>query len=307
MAFGVPGQQGQDLQEVQPPDGRRRRTSWRRRVALGLAGLVVAAGFQITAASPSSAAVTGYEMVHRAVVVPAGYNRVTVTCPAGKVVTGGGAHILDAVFRDQVTIQESGPAGSTGWTVALLLKRPDARNIAFYAACITPPFGYQVVRQDVAISGGGSWLSSKACPAGTTVLGGGALVADSGGGDAHTVIQGTFGLGPAWSSDVRNNDSRAHIISLYAVCGAIGNVSYVRHTAELAGWSIIGPGKTATVTRCPSAQLPLAGGALVDGGPGHHVDLQLNGPLDLPDRWGTLFAHWDAFITRTITVVVVCA
>lgn len=102
-----------------------------------LAALAAAAGVQVVTAPPSSAIALGYQVVSQDIVMHAGYNRVTMTCPAGKVATGGGANRRDSNVGDNSAIEESGPAGTTGWTTVFLLKTPDYRNITFWAVCST--------------------------------------------------------------------------------------------------------------------------------------------------------------------------
>ncbi|MBT8225667.1 MAG: hypothetical protein HKP61_08115, partial [Dactylosporangium sp.] len=110
------------------------------------------------------------------------------------------------------------------WLTALRNNDTVAHTIGLYAVCANSPTGYQVVRNDVTVAAGGFLRDTAMCPAGKVVLGGGSQVIGSGSADFKTSIQetapGTIGGGARslWLTALRNNDTVAHTIGLYAAC-----------------------------------------------------------------------------------------
>ena len=74
---------------------------------------------------------------------------------------------------------------------------------------------------------GGFLRNTVSCPAGKKVLGGGAAVVGEGTGNFHTVIQeatvGTTGGGVTFVflAAVRNDDTVAHTIGIFATCAVV--------------------------------------------------------------------------------------
>jgi len=73
------------------------------------------------------------------------------------------------------------------------------------------------------VAAGGFLRDTANCPAGKVVLGGGAQVVGEGTANFHTVLQestgGTVGLTTfVWLVAIRNDDSVAHTIGIFAIC-----------------------------------------------------------------------------------------
>ena len=101
---------------------------------------------------------TGYEVVRKDTLVPAGgFLRSTANCPSGKVVMGGGPSVVGEGTADFRTRMQENAPGTTGWpSVSVHLssvRNYDSRShtVALHAVCAPAPYGYQVVRKDVAI------------------------------------------------------------------------------------------------------------------------------------------------------------
>jgi len=100
----------------------------------------------------------GYEVVRKDTLVPAGgFLRSTANCPSGKVVLGGGASVVGEGTADFRTRMQENAPGTTGWpsvSVHLSAVRNHdykAHTVALHAVCTPAPYGYGVVRKDVAI------------------------------------------------------------------------------------------------------------------------------------------------------------
>jgi len=87
--------------------------------------------------------------------------------------------------------------------------------------------GYEVVRIDVVVPAGGFVRDTANCPLGKVVLGGGTQVVGEGTADFHTVVQesapGTVNIPTehVWLVALRNDDSVAHTIGIFAVCADV--------------------------------------------------------------------------------------
>lgn len=176
--------------------------------------------------------VAGYQVASTDLTVGAGgFLRSVATCPAGTVVLGGGAadssySVTQLSTVDRI-VQESSPGASGSqsvWLTALRNNDSVAHVIKLFAVCATSPAGYQVVHTEVTLAAGGFVRDTARCPAGAVALNGGAAVTGSGSGDFKIRIQetapATVGGQSSWLTAVRNNDSVAHTISLYAVCAS---------------------------------------------------------------------------------------
>lgn len=100
----------------------------------------------------------GHQVVRKDTVVPAGgFLRSTANCPSGKVVLGGGASVVGEGTADFRTRMQENAPGTTGWpsvSVHLSAVRNHdykAHTVALHAVCTPAPYGYGVVRKDVAI------------------------------------------------------------------------------------------------------------------------------------------------------------
>jgi hypothetical protein len=168
----------------------------------------------------------GYQVASKNVTAPAGgYARDIATCPAGTVALGGGFRDLTAFGTNGSVLEESAPSTSGGlsvWLIAAHNYDTSAHTLMLFTVCANAPAGYQVIHKDLTVAAGGFVRDTALCPVGTVVYGGGVAVVHSGTADFKTQMRetapGTAGGQPLWLTALRNTDSAAHTISLYAVC-----------------------------------------------------------------------------------------
>ncbi len=110
------------------------------------------------------------EVVETSETHPSGTSTIEVSCPPGKVVTGGGA-IWDGT---QVVLSESRAANPTTWRVSGVALFSSQWSI--HAVCVdeASAAGYQIVEASGVHPNGGQW-QEVACPGGTRVVGGGGV------------------------------------------------------------------------------------------------------------------------------------
>jgi len=230
---------------------------------------------EITATGTPSA-LGAYEVAtSNAITLPAltGFARDVATCPAGKVVLGGGTQVIGEGTADFNTrLQESAPgivdAATNVWLVSIDNEATAAHDVQLFAACATAPYRYGVVTTDAVIAAGSFARETANCPAGTVVLGGGAQVAGEGVGDFNTRLQesgpGTIGgTTNAWLASVRNEDGVSHTVRIFAVCASppLGYEVVTGAVTPLAA----GGGFNRNGVDCPAGKVVLGGGALVVG------------------------------------------
>jgi len=97
---------------------------------------------------------SGYEVVRRDLTIAAGgFLRATAVCPAGKLVFGGGAQVLDPNGSDYRTITQERAPGSAGQSAVFLTAMrnngPVSRTVAFNAICAATMNGYQIVQRTI--------------------------------------------------------------------------------------------------------------------------------------------------------------
>jgi hypothetical protein len=87
------------------------------------------------------AGLSGYQVVHVDYLLPAGgLLRNSTPCPAGKVVLGGGASVVDASPNAHTILQESAPetfgsSAQSAWLVAIQNNDPVQHTIGIFAVC----------------------------------------------------------------------------------------------------------------------------------------------------------------------------
>jgi hypothetical protein len=96
----------------------------------------------------------GYEVVRRDLsLATGGFLRSTATCPAGKLVLGGGAQVIDSSGANYQTVtQESAPGNSGGVGAFLTAMRNNGsatRTIGLTAVCATSLAGYQIAQRNL--------------------------------------------------------------------------------------------------------------------------------------------------------------
>lgn len=206
-----------------------------------------------------------------------GFARDVATCPAGKVVLGGGTQVITEGTQDFNTrLQESAP-GTVGlnnetsvWLVSIDNEDATPHQVDFFAVCASAPPGYEVVTTDVVIPAGSFARQTANCPAGKVVLSGGEQVAGGGTGDFNTRLQesapGTVGLNnetSVWLASVRNQDEVPHTVRIFAVCASPPQ-GYEVATGAITSLTA-GGGFNRDAVPCPAGKVILGGGAQVVG------------------------------------------
>lgn len=199
--------------------------------------------------------------------------RDTALCPTGKVTVGGGTQVVGAGTADfRTNMLESAPGTIGGgaqslWLTAMRNDSGVTRTIGLFTVCAGTPSGYEVVRKDTVVPAGGFLRSTAICPTGKVALAGGMQVVGAGTADFRTRMQesapGTIngGAQSLWLVAMRNYDSVAHTVGIFAVCG------YRPYGYEVVRKDTLVPagGFLRSTANCPSGKVVMGGGTSVVG------------------------------------------
>jgi len=279
---------------------------------------------QIITATGTPSALGAYEVAtSNAITLPAvtGFARDVATCPAGKVVLGGGTQVIgEGTANFNTRLQESAPgivdAATNVWLVSINNEDAAAHNVRLFATCATTPYRYQVVETDALIPAGSFARETANCPAGTVVLGGGAQVAGEGTADFHTRLQESApGIADVatnvWLASVRNEDDVPHTARIFAVCASppLGYEVVTGAVTPLAA----GVGFSRDGIDCPAGKVVLGGGAqVVNEGTGNfNTRLQestpgLTGANNATNVWLVSMRNLDG-VAHNVRFFAVCA
>jgi hypothetical protein len=216
---------------------------------------------------------TGVQVVEERHPVPSqDYVRTGVRCPEGKVVLNGGFRSVGpATWGDPFLLQESNPGtvggGATSlWLVSVYNDSAIARFVDLFAVCADPPPGYEVIRHDADMDPSEVIDATPTCPAGKSVLGGGAQVVGAGSANFRTVISTSAPVATApvtfgWKAVIGNGTPIARTIGFKAVCAnTIAGLQMVSDDMTVA------PASTGTTTTgCPAGTVIGGGLGPVDG------------------------------------------
>lgn len=243
-----------------------------------------------------------------------GFVRSSASCPAGKVVLGGGTQVVGEGSADFLTVvQESHPgtAGGTSlWVSAVKNNDPSgSHNMGLYAVCANAGFsGYEQVLKTVSVPAFGFVRTSVSCPAGKVSLSGGASVVGEGSANFNTLVResspGAFPSSSAWVAAVSNNDSSAHTIGIEAVCAfAPPGYEIVRATQAVLGGSFLRKS-----TSCPAGKVSVGGGTQVvgEGSANFGTKLQEISPGSIPSSTAWLIALRNGPAGHTIGTYTTC-
>jgi hypothetical protein len=159
----------------------------------------------------------GYKLVFRTVDNPPNtQSQATATCPSPKVLLGGGT----LSSADQVTafLTSSWPKSSAKFTGYMFNGTATDQSFTVLAICGHKPAGYKIAANSAAVDPGFTLSDGIACPAGTSVLSGGAQDPD------HVPVVQVAGSidedTSAWHIDVNNRGQSVHQVNGYAICAA---------------------------------------------------------------------------------------
>jgi len=176
----------------------------------------------------------------------------------------------------------------------------------------------QVVRAGQGTSGlpGGGALAAgfvratAACPVGKVVFGGGSQVVGSGSADFKTSIQesapGSAGSQSVWLTALRNNDSVAHTVGLFAVCGN----TPAGYQVVRSDFAVAAGGFLRATAACPVGKVVIGGGSQVvgSGSADFRTRVQESAPGSAGSQsvWLTALRN-NGPVARTVGLFAVCA
>jgi hypothetical protein len=170
-----------------------------------------------------ASAPAGYQIVEQTRSLPAGgFVSGVPGCPAGKVVIGGGASVVNegsANFNTQ--IEETAPATTGGqpvWFASVRSYSTVNHTLGVWAVCATQPPGYRIVERDYSLAPGAFVQDVATCPAGTTAMGGGAKVIGESPADYGMQIQASAPGGFSYLNAVSNLSGAHHTLGMFATC-----------------------------------------------------------------------------------------
>jgi hypothetical protein len=196
---------------------------WRMRLFPG-ADILLARVWAMCASAPP-----GYQIVTKDTAVDSsGFYRDVVSCPAGKVATGGGTLSSADVSFWAESSSDVNTADGSAWMVATKNPTPAvADTVHVTVICIDRPAGFEVNRTDVAVGPGMQKFQSLACANGGVMLGAGAQVVNEAprdfltklGGAAPDFVSSPDPSRPIAAADwLENNDSASHTFAATLVC-----------------------------------------------------------------------------------------
>ena len=160
---------------------------------------------------------TGYKFVFRTVDNPPNtQSHASVTCPSPKVLLSGGT--LSSADQVAAFLTSAWPHSSARFTGYMFNGTAADQSFTVEAICGHKPPGYKLATNSVLLDSGFTLSDGIACPAGTSVLGGGTQDPD------HVPVVQVAGSidedATAWHIDVNNLGQSAHQVNGYAICAA---------------------------------------------------------------------------------------
>jgi len=159
----------------------------------------------------------GYKLVVRTVDNPPNtQSHATVTCPSPKVLLGGGT----LSSADQVTafLTSAWPLGPERFTGYMFNGTATDESFTVEGICGHKPVGYKIATNSVSLDAGFTLSDGIACPAGTSVLGGGTQDPDH---DPVVQVAGSIDEDTTvWNMAVNNLGQSAHQVNGYVICAA---------------------------------------------------------------------------------------
>jgi hypothetical protein len=160
---------------------------------------------------------TGYKLVFRTVDNPPNtQTHATVTCPSPKALLSGGT--LSSADQVAGVLTSAWPQSSAKFTGYMFNGTATDQTFTVEAVCGHKPIGYKITSNSAAVDPGFTLGDGIACPAGTSVLGGGTQDPDH----APAVqVAGSIDEDPsAWVIDMNNDGQSVHQVNGYAICAA---------------------------------------------------------------------------------------
>jgi len=231
--------------------------------AVGL--MMSAAPTQSATAADPAPKLAGVVIVKKTATV-ADFQRVTVYCPSGKhVIGGGGEATAPSVGYDAVGLVGSfpeifeGQTTSYGWVANARNFSGEPTSVTVWAVCATTPQGYEVV-QTPTLQVPGDQPVTAACPAGKAVLGGGGEIQGDGSSLTSSFPRATTpGQPTQWVVAGHNRSNSSVGVVGYAMCAdPIADVTWTTHKTTK-------PNPSGGFLMCPAGRYVSGGGASSSG------------------------------------------
>ncbi|MCJ7737337.1 MAG: NBR1-Ig-like domain-containing protein, partial [Anaerolineae bacterium] len=200
------------------------------------------------------------EQVYAQVSVPAGSTgNATAACPSGSILVSGGFAV--ASLPDMFISTHS--MNGNGWRAYAKNDTGSSRTLTVYAVCLHNAAGGATTQVSTQVTAAANSLGHAvvACPAGSTVMGGGWATTED---DALHVFNSSMS-GNGWQVWARNSTGGGKLMIAYAIClsGVSGTVSQVLNSV-----TVPGNAANAYTSECST-------GAVVGGGFAANPDLHI--------------------------------
>ena len=196
------------------------------------------------------------EQVNALVYIPPQSNgNALANCPLGSTVISGGYYAPEGVSIWQTTLKDN------GWQVFGRNNSDTSLAISAYATCMFGSWGtiWQELYQSY-VSPNASLTLEADCPVASVVTGGGWIIGSS----TNIDIYQSSPLENGWKIDVKNNDSKANLVNVYAIClrNVPGSITQISNDEGL----VEGDSTQSLEVECPEDRLITGGGFRLDSG-----------------------------------------
>jgi hypothetical protein len=249
----------------------------------------------------SAQTITGYQEPTATGSIKPGTGTVSVSCPTGDVVVGGGYQVPNPSFE---VVLASEPTSDTAWGVLIANNDPSGAlaSVTAYAVCVSNSVsGYQRVTQSASIAGGVQFSGPTAtCPSNNVVVGGGF---NNPTGVEEVISQPEIRssiVNNAWTSNANNTNKTLQNVSVTAICVSSSVPGYEE------------PTNNTTISTTPqTVSSPCATGNVVLGGgfAGRALTIATSDPTS--DGTTLSSSTWSSIANASpgdvITVTAICA
>jgi hypothetical protein len=160
---------------------------------------------------------SGYQIVFKTVANPSFMQSSTVaTCPIGTVALDGGT--LSTSDQVNAVLTSAWPKSKTKFKGYMYNGTTTSERFTVIAICGQTPPGYKIVSSTASVPTSSTLIAGIACPASTSIIGGGAQVASH---DLRVMISGSMDGSPtSWLVNVSNASPSTQQVTSYAICAA---------------------------------------------------------------------------------------
>jgi hypothetical protein len=265
----------------------------------------VVAGSAIGAGSAGAAAPPGYNSPDSLLVAqPGTVSSGSVKCASGTVAWGGGVGFLGSNRLSETNVKQSSAlSGGAGWKGSVNNQSGSTQLFAVYALCADRPTTYQILDSGKINNPAGTRAAAttRNCPNGTVVLGGGVVTTGGLGVDLNESLPPNVFF-QKWSAVVDNNSGGSDSIQAQVVCGT-QPPGYVMPTSPDTN---VQPNNFVSATEpCPAGHTLIGGGVWSSDG----IDTLSNVTEDSPfegTSWNVIMTNQSS-TEEMMFVVAICA